>query len=72
MRALWVFWVLLVLCVVAWNVNAYAHARNNHYAVTLICPQLAEDSAAHVRMVTYVPSSDGHPVIVYRCMRYGY
>lgn len=52
--------------------EAQGSARNNHYSVTLICPSLAEDSAAHVRLVTYVPSSDGHPVIVYRCKRFGY
>lgn len=36
-------------------------------AVVLDCPRLAEDSAAHVRLVSYQPG-----LIVYQCERSGY
>jgi hypothetical protein len=70
-------WLLLMCVVVSWNASAHARDVNQHgnaYDVTLICPQLAEDSAANVRLVTYEHSDAPHSntVIVYRCKRYGY
>lgn len=48
--------------------------QRNVYDALLRCPGLAEDSAAHVRLVRYDPGagSDGETLIVYRCLRNGY
>jgi hypothetical protein len=49
-----------------------AQAKRPHaYDAILLCPKLAEDSAAHVRLVQYENAPEGR-VIVYRCMREGY
>lgn len=41
----------------------------NHYPATVICPAMAEDAAAHLRLVRY---EAGGSVLVYRCERKGY
>jgi hypothetical protein len=59
------FAALFVLGV--WSGRADVSARSTHYPAVLICPRLAEDSAAHVKLVEY-----GSGRIVYRCQREGY
>jgi hypothetical protein len=49
-----------------------AQAKRPHaYDAILLCPKLAEDSAAHVRLVQYGHAPEGM-VIVYRCLKGGY
>jgi hypothetical protein len=48
-----------------------AHATPTYHA-TLRCAHIAEDSAAHVRLVTYAPHANGSVHIVYACKRHGY
>jgi hypothetical protein len=51
---------------------AQASPKPSHaYDAILICPRLAEDSAAHVRLVKYSDEGEGL-MIVYRCKREGY
>jgi hypothetical protein len=51
---------------------AQASPKPSHaYDAILLCPKLAEDSAAHVRLVQYENAPEGL-VIVYRCKKYGY
>ena len=58
---------IMCVCVITWGAHALALGGSNHYAATVRCPSMAEDSAAHVRLVVYDP-----PRIVYRCERNGY
>ena len=54
------------------GVSAIAHGfdpRPNAHPAIVLCKGLAEDSAAHVRLVDY--GHDGNP-LVYRCMHTGY
>lgn len=46
----------------------------NAYDAIIRCKGMAEDSAAHVRLVVYQGSSEtgGEPRIVYRCKTQGY
>jgi len=52
-------------------VGAIAGPRDlpNAHPAIVLCKNLAEDTAGHVRLVDYGP--DGHP-LVYRCMHTGY
>lgn len=55
---------------------AHAHSTDrpipHRYSATLVCNGLAEDSAAHVRLVRYDVVGDDHVVLVYRCLHAGY
>ena len=52
-------------------VGGVASATPHGYHATVRCPNLAEDSAAHVRLVEYTPTEDG-VTLIYRCQRTGY
>jgi hypothetical protein len=46
-----------------------AQAKRPHaYDAILLCPKLAEDSAAHVRLVQYENAPEGL-VVVYKCRK---
>lgn len=62
-------WALLATFVLVWN--ASAHAQHAPIASTVLCAHPAEDSLAHLRMVTFDHDNDTYTV-VYRCRRNGY
>lgn len=58
-------------------IGGMAHASTQdgptpRYPATLKCRNLAEDSAAHVKLVKYEPRQDGSVTIVYKCRTRGY
>jgi len=50
---------------------AVAHERPRAHDAIVLCAHLAEDSAAHVRLVEYEHTPEGL-ALVYRCERTGY
>lgn len=46
--------------------EARSTTQHHRYTATVRCDRLAEDTAAHVRLVKYEPTDDGL-VLVYRC-----
>lgn len=60
-------WALCATLALVWN--AGAHTRPHTYNATLLCAHIAEDSAAHVRLIDYAHEGE---TLVYRCMRNGY
>lgn len=71
MRTFVTLWIVAVLCIVAWNAQAHAQRTPRAHDAILLCAHLAEDSAAHVRLVEYEHTPEGL-VLVYRCQRNGY
>ena len=65
-------YIIAVTLSLAFIASANAQRTPTRYAATLRCAHIAEDSAAHVRLVEYTPHADGTITLVYRCERYGY
>ena len=55
------------------GLSALAHEdAPNRYNATVVCNGMAEDSAAHVRLVRFDHNADGTYTLVYRCKHTGY
>jgi len=65
-------WGALLALVVVWNAGAHDRQRPGRaYDAIVKCAHMAEDTAAHVRLVRYDHTPEGI-VIVYVCEREGY
>ncbi len=56
----------------AGSAHATPHRGGGRYLAVIRCHGMAEDTAAHVRLVEYHVGPSGIPYIVYRCKTHGY
>jgi len=64
-------YIVAVTLLLAFNAHAHAQRTPRAHDAIVLCNALAEDSAAHVRLVTYEHTPEGL-LLVYRCKRNGY